>query len=343
MRISAGILKGRLVLAPEGRDVRPTSAKVRESIFDTLQGEVKGCRFLDLFAGSGAVGIEAYSRGAGEVYFCERNRDVLPLLKQNVTLLKGAGRVFEGDAFALMERLPGGFDVIFADPPYKDDCLERLCAVIERRGLLSKGGVLVYEHSSDLDVTAPKGYRIAKSKRYGSACVEYVMRGSICAATGSFDPMTKGHAEVVRRAGEMFDKVVVLIAVNDEKPSAFPLEVRKEIAEKATADMENVSVDICEGYVYKYCVKHGIRTIVRGLRSESERGYEQYMADYNRKKGGIDTVILPVPGMEDVSSTALREALKRGDDNALERLCAPGTADIIKKKFGELAVGGNYD
>ena len=82
---------------------------------------------------------------------------------------------------------------------------------------------------------------------------------------------------------------------------------------------------------------------MRGLRSESERGYEQYMADYNRKKGGIDTVILPVPGMEDVSSTALREALKRGDDNALERLCAPGTADIIKKKFGELAVGGNYD
>ena len=117
MRISSGILKGRNVLAPEGRDVRPTSAKVRESIFDTLQGEVKGCRFLDLFAGSGAVGIEAYSRGAGEVYFCERNRDVLPLLRQNVSLLKGAGRIFEGDAFAVLERLPGGFDVIFNTVP----------------------------------------------------------------------------------------------------------------------------------------------------------------------------------------------------------------------------------
>lgn len=343
MRISAGILKGRNVLAPEGRDVRPTSAKVRESIFDTLQGDVEGCRFLDLFAGSGAVGIEAYSRGAGEVYFCERNRDVLPLLKQNVTLLKGAGRVFEGDAFALLERLPGGFDIIFADPPYKDDCLERLCAVIERRKLLNKDGVLVYEHSSDVDSVIPKGYRAVKIKQYGSACVEYIKKGSICAVTGSFDPMTRGHLEVVRRASREFDSVVVLIAVNDKKPSAFSLEVRKEIALAAVADLPNVSVDICEGYVYKYCVKRGIFTVVRGLRSEKEREYEEYMAAYNRKKGGINTIILPVPGMEDVSSTALREALKRGDTAEFERLCAPGTADIIKKKFGETAAGGNYD
>ena len=343
MRISSGILKGRNVLAPEGRDVRPTSAKVRESIFDTLQGEVKGCRFLDLFAGSGAVGIEAYSRGAGEVYFCERNRDVLPLLRQNVSLLKGAGRIFEGDAFAVLERLPGGFDVIFADPPYKDECLERLCEIIARRKLLASGGVLVYEHSSDTSATVPKGFRAVKVKRYGSACVEYIMQGSICAVTGSFDPMTRGHAEVVRRAKEMFDKVVVLIAVNEEKTSAFPLQVRKEIALAAVADIPGVEVDICEGYVYKYCVKHGIFTIVRGLRSESEREYENFMADYNRKKGGINTIILPIEGMEDVSSTALRAALKEKDEHALNRLCAPGTADLIKKKFGEIALGGNYD
>lgn len=343
MRISAGILKGKNVLAPEGKDVRPTSAKVRESIFDTLQSKVEGSRFLDLFAGSGAVGIEAYSRGASEVYFCERNRQTIPLLKQNVSLLKGAGKVYEGDAFALLERLSGGFDFIFVDPPYKEDVLDRICAVVERRKLLKEGGMLIYEHSSDVKVSAPHSFRIVKSKRYGSAAVEYIMRGSICAVTGSFDPMTRGHAEVVKRAREMFDKVVVVIAVNDQKSSAFPLQVREEIARKALEDMPGVSVDICEGYVYKYCNKHGINTIVRGLRSEREREYEEYMAEYNLKKGGVETIILPIPDMEDISSTALRRALEEGDRERLDRLCAPGTAEIILKKFGEKAAGGNYD
>ena len=340
MRISAGKLKGRNILAPEGREVRPTSAKVRESIFDSLQAQVGGSRFLDLFAGSGAVGIEAFSRGAAEVYFCERGREVLPLLKQNVALLKGAGKVYEGDSFALLERLPGAFDIIFADPPYKEDCLERICAVCVRRGLLAEDGIIVYEHAAEKKVAAPEGFRIVKSKRYGSAALEYIRRGSICAVTGSFDPMTRGHGEVARRARAMFGEAGVGIAGKDTKPSAFPLEVREKIAKKALEGLENVSVDICEGYVYKYCNKKGIPVIVRGLRGEQDREYEEFMARYNLEKGGVSTVFTSAEGLTDISSTALRKALAEEDEKAIERLCAPGTSRLVKEEYKKLHAAG---
>ena len=336
MRISAGRLKGRNVLAPQGRGVRPTGAKAREGLFDALRPYMDGCRFLDLFAGSGAVGIEAYSRGAGEVVFCERNRDALPLLKQNVLLLKGAGRVFKGDSFALLERLPGGFDVIFADPPYKENALERVCEAVARRGLLAEGGVLVYEHSSDNKAHAPAGWRIEKSRKYGAATLEYLKQGTLCAVTGSFDPITRGHAEVVRRALQMFDKAVVVIAVNDTKPGFLPLEDRREIAEAALKDMPGVQVDVCEGLVYKYCNRRGINTIVRGVRGEEDREYEEFMARYNLEKGGVETVFISAEGLQDISSTALRRALAQGDEEAAQRLCAPGTYPLIKQKYAHI-------
>ena len=296
MRISAGKLKGRNILAPEGREVRPTSAKVRESIFDSLQAQVGGSRFLDLFAGSGAVGIEAFSRGASEVYFCERGRDVLPLLKQNVALLKGAGKVYEGDSFALLERLPGAFDIIFADPPYKEDCLERICAVCVRRGLLAEDGIIVYEHAAEKKVAAPEGFRIIKSKRYGSAALEYIKRGSICAVTGSFDPMTRGHVEVVRRALKMFDKAAVVIAVNDTKPSAFPLEVREKIAKKALEGFENVSVEdivrtaqVSRGSFYTYFKNK--EDLCRSIVDEHEERFFAQMEDAYSKGHSLEEVL----------------------------------------------------
>lgn len=165
----------------------------------------------------------------------------------------------------------------------------------------------------------------------------------IAVVPGSFDPITKGHMDIIRRAKPLFDKVIVLVVINAVKNPCFSLQERVELIRASVADIPGVEVDICEGYVYKYCVKHGIFTIVRGLRSESEREYENFMADYNKKKGGINTIILPIEGMEDVSSTALRAALKEKDEHALNRLCAPGTAELIQKKFGEIALGGNYD
>lgn len=336
MKIISGRLKGRNVYAPKGNDVRPTSDKVRGCIFDTLQSEVEGCRFIDLFAGSGAVGIEAYSRGASEVVFCERSGETLACLKNNVALMPpSCARVIHGDFADALMRLTGKYDIIFADPPYKDDYLEDICAIVDRRDILAEDGMIVYEHAVNKPPVIPAGYRVVKSKRYGNIALEYIIKGgTVCAVTGSFDPLTKGHMRVIEKARSLCDEVVVVIAVNENKPRLFTLEESKEIVCAAVENMTGVSVDICEGYVYKYCNKRAIPLIVRGIRNDEDRSYEDYMAEYNKKKGGIETLFVDAGDYNDISSTKVRAALAEGDMQTLENMCVKSTLKLIKDKFG---------
>lgn len=122
MRIVAGAAKGRRLEAPKGDDVRPTADRVKEAMFASLQPVVPGARVLDLFAGSGALGLEALSRGAVAVTFVERDRRALEVLRRNVTTvgLSGTQVVAEPVARALAGELAGGpFDLVLADPPYR--------------------------------------------------------------------------------------------------------------------------------------------------------------------------------------------------------------------------------
>ncbi len=122
MRIIAGEWGGRRIRAPRGRGVRPTTDRVREAWMSALAPRLAGARVVDLFAGSGALGLEALSRGAASVEFVERARDALDALEANVALL-GAGdrvRVVRDDVFRYLARLPdGSFDLALADPPYE--------------------------------------------------------------------------------------------------------------------------------------------------------------------------------------------------------------------------------
>ena len=331
MKIISGSLKGRNIYAPKGEAVRPTADKVRGSIFDTLQTEIVGARFLDLFAGSGAVGIEAFSRGADEVVFCERSSEALDYLKRNVGLLGDKGKIYAGDSIASIGRMRGQFDIIFCDPPYRDLCLDAVCSAIDSCGILKEGGVIVYERSSMQQACAPEGYRIVKSRRYGAATLDYIVKGgSICVFAGSFDPFTRGHLEVLKRALGDFDEAIALIAVNDSKPCRATLEQRREIVEAAISGIDGASCDICEGYVYKYCNKRGITALVRGVRNAADDAYEQCLAAYNKAKGGLDTQFID-SGLEDISSTALLDKLKSGED--ITDMCAAGTEQLIRNIY----------
>ncbi|MDE6550721.1 MAG: 16S rRNA (guanine(966)-N(2))-methyltransferase RsmD [Clostridia bacterium] len=332
MKIIGGSLKGRNIYAPRGEAVRPTADKVRGSIFDTLQTVIGGARFLDLFAGSGAVGIEAYSRGADEVVFCERSTDALSYLKRNVSLLGDKAKIYAGDSIASIGRLRGRFDIIFCDPPYADDCLAQVCSAIDAHGALKDDGVIIYERSSLSPVPAPDGYRIIKSRRYGAATLDYLVKGgSICVFAGSFDPFTRGHLEVVKRAREIYEQVVVLIAVNDCKPYRASLEQRKQVVDAAIAGMDGVECDICDGYVYKYCNRRGITNLVRGVRNAIDDAYERDMAAYNKSKGGLDTQFIECD-LADISSTALLAGLSRGED--ISDMCAADTEQLIRNIYG---------
>jgi len=151
-RIIGGQGKGRRLKTPSGAATRPTGARVRQTLFDILAPEIPGCRFLDAFAGSGGVGLEALSRGAALVVLVDLSAAAALALRDNARTLGAAGgeaRVYRQDARTALASLAGAgeaFDVIYLDPPYDSDLYEPLLETVGARGLLVAGGVVVAEH-----------------------------------------------------------------------------------------------------------------------------------------------------------------------------------------------------
>ena len=153
MRVIAGSHRGRRLSGPQGIALRPTSDKVREALFSILGTQVSGCRFLDLYAGTGAVGIEALSRGASTVTFVESDQNAVQLLRRNLQAcqLLDRAQVRVGQTAAFLEREDwwrGPYDILFADPPYA--ALEELEILIHawRPGLLSEHATVIIEQDS---------------------------------------------------------------------------------------------------------------------------------------------------------------------------------------------------
>lgn len=183
MRITGGNFKGRRLKGPRGRSLRPTSDMVRKAIFDVLGPEgAKGRRVLDLFAGSGALGFEALSRGAQEVVFVEKDRGAVDLIKQNIQALdvQERTRVFNLEAKKAIRVLAEkglSFDLILIDPPYRE---ERSSGTILReimdKGLLLPGGIVVFEHPAPRAPSPPEGLSPIGVKRYGDTAVSFFIR-----------------------------------------------------------------------------------------------------------------------------------------------------------------------
>ena len=175
MRITSGQYRGRNVRTPRGDAVRPTQDRVREALFSMLLAELPGARFLDLFAGTGAVGIEAVSRGAGDVVWVEGDRGVHRLSMQNVTSIVGealARNVACSDVMRWI-RTAGrdtAFDIVFADPPYiqaKDGGLAELAGALKQNGVIAPGGLLIVEMPVDAPVATLPGWEILRDRTYG--------------------------------------------------------------------------------------------------------------------------------------------------------------------------------
>jgi 16S rRNA (guanine966-N2)-methyltransferase len=176
VRVIAGFLGGRRLQAPRGRDTRPTSDRVRESLFMAL-GPLQGQRVVDLFAGSGALGIEALSRGAARVDFVEREAAARRVLEEN---LESLGLVERSRVWALelprgLERLRGelaGADLVLADPPYGGGPAREALEALGRQGILKPGARVVLEHHAKDEVQESCG-RLARvrARRYGETMV----------------------------------------------------------------------------------------------------------------------------------------------------------------------------
>jgi 16S rRNA (guanine966-N2)-methyltransferase len=173
MRIIAGNFRGRRLLVPQGEAIRPTGARAREALFDILEHgtpSVRGARFLDLFCGTGAIGLEAHSRGAAEVVLVEHDRAALKVAEANIARLGAPSsvRLLARDA-GLLGSAPHPFDLIFLDPPYRSGLAGATLEALRRGGWLAADARIIVELGAPEDLDLPAGYTPERERRYGGA------------------------------------------------------------------------------------------------------------------------------------------------------------------------------
>lgn len=172
MRIIAGKHRGRKLSEFDGQAVRPTADKVREAMFSRIQFAVSGSVFLDLFCGSGAVGIEAISRGAKKVVFIDNSPISIKLTKANLAAVKENGEVSCQNALSYLEQTGEKFDFIFIDPPYKSEVGKQALESIGKKDVLTENGTVIFETDSEYSAQT-EGLVYEKTKKYGITYLNY--------------------------------------------------------------------------------------------------------------------------------------------------------------------------
>lgn len=174
IKIIAGALKGKTIKAPTGDSTRPTSSKVRESIFSIIGSYIDNSVWLDLFAGSGSVGFEAISRGAKEVTFIEKDAYAYKALIKNVDLIgiSEKAKTIRTDSTLFFKKCISSYDFIFIDPPYMSDLYQKVFESLNKKpAILNEDGFLIVEHASKLDLPSLEFFEKQKSYKYGDTTI----------------------------------------------------------------------------------------------------------------------------------------------------------------------------
>lgn len=311
MRVIAGKYKGRRLNSPSDENVRPTTDRIKETLFNVLQSDIPDAVVLDLFAGSGALGIESLSRGAEEVIFVDKSKDSINLIRDNLKGMDGNYKITQADFLSALRNFDKKFDVIFIDPPYASGLGEMAVDAVLDKGLLADGGVIVYEHGFENEFSTDRDKIRVRTKKMGTVTAEFIRKKKIALVTGSFDPFTKGHEAVVNEALGRFDEVVVACLVNPDKQYMFSEEERLEIVRLSIENMSGARALFSNKDAVEVAADVGADVLVRGYRSSDDLGYENLMAEHN-KKLGFDTMFIEIDGYREISSTRVREELKNG-------------------------------
>lgn len=174
MRIIGGKYKGKKLKTFEGQEVRPTSDRARESLFNILSSKVINCKFLDLCCGTGAVGLEALSRGAREVYFNDLSKKSLEIAKCNILSVKeDVKKITCLDAKSFIKSNTQTFDIIFFDPPYEFKDVEEILKLVVENDLLTENGIFIYEHNADKPSKQVEFLNLYDTRKYGIAKFDF--------------------------------------------------------------------------------------------------------------------------------------------------------------------------
>lgn len=368
MRIIAGFLGGRRLPAKVARGTRPTSDRVREALGSLLEARAafEGAFVLDLFAGTGAFGLEAISRGAAHVLAVDQHPEALRGLEENVRALDVADRVTRKklDLFqrgprvlsSLSAAAPGPFGLVFADPPYADHArLPALLAALANSSLCRPDALFVVEHARNRGWDEVSGLSELGRYVYGDSAVTLLARRSQMSEggpkdmatdvpqarpsaaiyAGSFDPITNGHVAVIRSGLVAFDRIIVAVLTNTTKKPLFTVEERMDLIKDAVGADTRVEVDRFDrGLLVDYAKKKDVRVLLRGLRAVGDFEHELQMANMNRHLAeGIETVFIMANDYFYVSSTLIKEAAALGGN--LHGMVPELVEKQLRVKFGQ--------
>lgn len=182
MRVISGTVRGKKLNSLEGLETRPTLDRVKENIFNILQFNIKESIVLDLFSGSGALGIEALSRGAKEAVFCDNSNEAIKIIKENLeeTRLIYKSEIINKDYTETLKSLNKKFDIIFLDPPYKTDYVIKSINYILEYKLLAEDGIIVVETNDKnklKEIENNKDLKVYDTRKYGIVYVMFVRKG----------------------------------------------------------------------------------------------------------------------------------------------------------------------
>lgn len=171
MRVISGQARGLRLKAPEGLETRPTTDRIKESFFNIISPDIYGADFLDLFSGSGGIGIEALSRGAASAVFVDESQKSIDVIRDNITRarLTDRAQVIRGNAMSVIASLGAqgrAFDIIFMDPPYAKGLVKAALDAIHISGILKDGGYIVAEQSVDEETLISDGFEVYRIKDY---------------------------------------------------------------------------------------------------------------------------------------------------------------------------------
>lgn len=174
MRIITGEYKGRRLEMPNDNNIRPTTEKVKEAIFSMLMHDIPDAVCVDLFAGTGNLGLEALSRGAKKCYFGDKSRESIALVKRNISMCRANDKaaVIPGEYQKVLQRLSEKVDVFFLDPPYKDGLMADCISMIYELDLLAEDGIIMAEHGKEEELPDMiAGFEKIKERKYGTVVI----------------------------------------------------------------------------------------------------------------------------------------------------------------------------
>lgn len=335
MRVVAGKYRGKNLASPKDDRVRPTTTRIKETLFNVLQGYSQDAVVLDLFTGSGALGIECISRGAKEVTFVDNSKDSVELVRKNLQGIDGNFKVVNSDFSGVLRNayVTGKkYDMIFVDPPYASGLGELALGMIFDLDLLDKDGVIVFEHGAEKTYEVSDSRYKQRTKKMGTVVAEFISRKYVALMAGSYDPFTKGHEAVLDEALCQFDEVWVACLVNPDKKYAFNPAQRLAIVNCVCEQKKGAKALYSDKYAVEVAADVGASALVRGIRGDEDRAYEEDMAKFNREHG-FETVFIEPSAFSKISSTLAREQISKGDYSSVPACCV---SLITSKEFENL-------